>query len=344
MEEGYRRRLMVAGPGLTKKEWYLMEKNRAVYIFKYLWDKTDEEHPATINDILEHLNAIGISSTRKTIAADIAVLQESGFDIICNKCRQNQYFIGNRYLEVAELKFLIDAVQAAKFISEKRTYELIEKVSSLASPYQQDVLKRNLYVDGKVKTNNESVFYTVDMLHSAINDGKAIRFQYYEYLPDKTKSFKHNGQNYYFSPYDLIWNNDSYYVFGWSESHGKVTKFRVDRMSMPIYSGREYHERPGDYSLTDFCRHVFMMYDGSACTVTLLCDNSLMKAIVDRFGEAVNTSKADDGHFRATVEVSSSPTFYSWVFTYAGKMRIIAPNKIVREYNNRLNLAIQPIT
>ncbi|MDD4122227.1 MAG: WYL domain-containing protein, partial [Eubacteriales bacterium] len=132
-----------------------MEKNRAIYIFKYLWDKTDEEHPVTISNILEHLQTVGVTSTRKTIAADMEALQESGFDIICNKSRQNQYFIGNRYLEVPEMKFLIDAVQAAKFISEKKTYELIEKLSSLASPYQSSTLKRNLYVDGKAKTNNE---------------------------------------------------------------------------------------------------------------------------------------------------------------------------------------------
>jgi predicted DNA-binding transcriptional regulator YafY len=320
-----------------------MEKNRAIYIFKYLWDKTDEEHPVTISNILEHLQTVGVTSTRKTIAADMEALQESGFDIICNKSRQNQYFIGNRYLEVPEMKFLIDAVQAAKFISEKKTYELIEKVSSLASPYQSSTLKRNLYVDGKAKTNNECVYYIVDMLNNAINDKKAIRFSYYEYTPDKTRVFKHNGQIYEFSPYDLVWNNDCYYVFGWSESHGKVIKFRVDRMNTPMYSSKLFHDRPEDYDITDFCRQVFMMYDGKEQTVTLYCENSLMKTIIDRFGENVKTQKLDCGHFSAEVQVSASPTFYSWVFNYAGKMKITAPKEVAKEYSDRLKLALHPM-
>lgn len=318
-----------------------MEKNRAVYIFKYLWDKTDDEHPATINDILEHLQSIGIQSTRKTIAADLLELQDSGFDIVCNKSRQNQYFVGNRYLEVAELKFLVDAVQAATFISERKTYELIEKVSSLASPYQSDKLKRNLFVEGKAKTNNEGVFYIVDMLNSAINDQKTVCFKYYEYAPDKKKVFKHNGQVYEFSPYDLVWNNDSYYVFGWSESHGKVIKFRVDRMNTPTYSDKPFHCKPDSYNIADYCRHVFMMYDcGKQQKITLYCDNSLMKAVVDRFGETVSTKKLDSAHFSAEVEVFVSSTFFSWVFTYAGKMKIISPKEVSDEYNERLKVAM----
>lgn len=159
--------------------------------------------------------------------------------------------------------------------------------------------------------------------------------------PNKTRVFKHNGQIYEFSPYDLVWNNDCYYVFGWSESHGKVIKFRVDRMNTPMYSGKLFHDRPEDYDITDFCRQVFMMYDGKEQTVTLYCENSLMKAIIDRFGENVKTQKLDCGHFSAEVQVSASPTFYSWVFNYAGKMKITAPKEVAKEYSDRLKLALQ---
>lgn len=174
----------------------MVDKNRPLYIFKYLWDNTDEDHPAIINDILAHLETNGIHASRKTIAADLVQLQECGFDVICTKSRQNRYFIGSRDLELAELKTIVDAVQAAKFISASKSRDLIGKLSSLSSPHQAEQLKRNLYVDGKAKTNNEAVYYTVDLLHNAINRGLTVEFQYIEYNARMEKALKHNGQVY----------------------------------------------------------------------------------------------------------------------------------------------------
>ena len=188
----------------------MVNKNRPLHIFKYLWAHTDESHPATTANILDYLSSIGISTTRKTIAEDVAELQESGFDIVCNRSRQNEYFVGSRYMELAELKLLVDAVQAAKFISPKKSTELIGKVSALASPHQSAELKRNLFVDGKVKTTNETVYYSVDALHNAIQSRSVVTFQYIEYTADKKKALKHNGQKYILSPYDLVWCNDGY--------------------------------------------------------------------------------------------------------------------------------------
>lgn len=151
--------------------------------------------------------------------------------------------------------------------------------------------------------------------------------------------FKHHGQVYVFSPYDLVWSNDSYYVFGFSESHGKVVKFRVDRMYKPSMSDASAVKKPKDYDIAEFCKQVFMMYDGEPCTVELLCENSLMKSIVDRFGDKVETQAADCGHFKATVKVSASPTFFAWIFTYAGKIKILSPQKVVDEYKEHLKKA-----
>ena len=141
----------------------MVNKNRALYIFKYLWDHTDEEHPATTADIIAYLASLGISTTRKTVAEDAAELQNSGFDVVCNRSRQNEYFIGTRHLELAELKLLVDAVQAARFISPKKSRELIGKVTGLTSPHQGESLRRSLFVDGKVKTGNETVYYAVNI-------------------------------------------------------------------------------------------------------------------------------------------------------------------------------------
>ena len=162
-------------------------KQRPLLIFQYLWDNTDEDHPVTIKEIISYLDKNGIHTNRRTVALDLISLQESGFDIICNRSVQNQYFIGNRRLETAELKTIIDAILAAKFISPSKTKSLIDRLSSLASPYQADQLKRNLYVEGKIKTWNESVYYTVDLLQQAIQNERAVTFQYIEYTPRKEK-------------------------------------------------------------------------------------------------------------------------------------------------------------
>lgn len=312
----------------------MINKNRALYIFRFLWENTDEEHPAIIKDILEHLESKGIHSNRKTVAEDLSELQESGFDVICVKSRQNKYFIGNRGLELAELKTIVDAVLAAKFISPAKSRSLIERLASLGSPYQADQLKRNLYVDGKVKTNNEAVYYTVDLLHNAIQKQKVVVFQYIEYTQKKKKVLKHDGQKYYFSPYDLVWDNDAYYVFGWSEGNGhdKVVKFRVDRMEQPYETELAFHEKPQEYDIEKFGKQVFSMYDGEECTVTLRCDNSVMKDIIDRFGEGVKTTALDDNSFLAEVTVSVSQTFFAWIFAYSGKIRISGPQKVKEDF------------
>ena len=318
----------------------MFNKSRALYIFKYLWDHTDEEHPATTADIIQYLASIGISTTRKTVAEDAAELQNSGFDVICNRSRQNEFFIGSRHLELAELKLLVDAVRAAKFISPKKSKELIGKVTELASPYQSDALKRSLFVDGKVKTSNESVYYAVDTLHEAIQKQKTVAFRYIEYTPQKKKAYKHGGQVYLLSPYDMVWCNDAYYVCGFSERHGKVVTFRIDRMHRPALSEQPYHPKPEGYNISEYCRQVFSMYDGARCTVKLKCENDLMDDIIDRFGEQVQTAIFDSDHFTATVEVSVSPTFYAWIFTYGGQIEILSPVSVKQEYAEQLQTAL----
>ena len=321
----------------------MADKNRAIYILKYLLDHTDEEHPAVIREIMTFLEEKGISSNRKTVAEDLRKLQDSGFDVICNRRRQNQYFIGSRNLELAELKLIIDAVQAAKFISQTKTRALIERISGLASPYQAEELKRKLYVEGKEKTTNEGVLYTVDLLHYAINHKKAVEFQYFGYTADKEKSLKHDGCIYRFSPYDQVWDNDRYYVFGWSERHEKIVKFRVDRMIHIKESAMEYHRQPEGYDIEAYCNQVFLMFDGEQCTIQLLCENGMMNTIVDRFGNEVKTRKIDDQHFLAEAEVYLSPTFYSWIFAYEGAIAIASPQAIVDEYKRRLEEAVRRI-
>jgi len=159
-----------------------------------------------------------------------------------------------------------------------------------------------------------------------------VKFKYVEYNSHKQKIYKHNRQIYSFSPYVMLWNNDCYYVLGWSDSHGKVITFRVDRIAAPERSEESAVPVPTDFDPSMYVRSVFLMYDGSEQDVLIRCENSLMKNVVDRFGEDVDTTVLDDGHFSAFIHVSASPTFFGWVFGFAGKMEITAPDSVVDEY------------
>ena len=179
----------------------------------------------------------------------------------------------------------------------------------------------------------------MDILHTAIQQQKTVMFKYIEYTPQKKKRYKHGGRVYVLSPYDMVWNSDAYYVCGYSESHGKVVTFRVDRMCRPELSESAFCPRPEGYDIGKYCLRVFSMYDGADCTVELKCENSLMDDIVDRFGEQVQTGRYDSGHFTARVQVSVSPTFYAWVFTYGAQMEILSPPQVRQEYAERLKTA-----
>ena len=317
----------------------MADKKRPLVIFRYLWNHTDEEHPATIKDIIAFLETEHVVANRHTVAKDISELQESGFDIICVRSRQNKYFIGDRGIEIAELKSIVDAILAAKFISPAKTKSLIDRITAIASPYHADELKRSLYVEGKVKTSNEAVYYTVDILQKAINEESVVTFQYIEYTPDKKRMLKHNGQKYKFSPYDLVWDDEAYYVFGWSKgnNHNKIVKFRVDRIVNPRIVNMKFYPKPDDYDISVICKRVFSMYDGETETVELKCTNDIMKDIVDRFGEDVETRIVDSEHFVAKVEVSVSRTFFAWVFAYAGKIQLIYPDKVKNDFKSLMS-------
>ena len=185
-------------------------------------------------------------------------------------------------------------------------------------------------MEGTAKPENECIYYSVDEIHNAIQEKRQITFQYYEYTPQKEKILKHNGYRYQFSPYALIWSRDCYYAVGWSEKHGKIAQFRVDRMTAVEPLEHTAVQTP-DFDPAEYVRKVFGMYPDNLCTVELLCDNEVMRSVIDRFGENVQTETVDEQHFRATVEVAPSPPFFSWVFTFSSKIRIVSPAAVLEE-------------
>ena len=244
--------------------------------------------------------------------------------------RGGGYWMASRAFELSELKLLVDAVESSRFITAKKSERLIGKLGKLTSESHARQLDRHIYMEGTAKPENECIYYSVDEIHNAIQDKRQITFQYYEYTPQKEKILKHNGYRYQFSPYALIWSRDCYYAVGWSEKHGKIAQFRVDRMTAVEPLEHTAVQTP-DFDPAEYVRKVFGMYPDNLCTVELLCDNEVMRSVIDRFGENVQTETVDEQHFRATVEVAPSPPFFSWVFTFSGKIRIVSPAAVLEE-------------
>lgn len=317
----------------------MTKQNRTLLVLQYIWEHSDEDHQVTAKDIIAFLEENGISATSRTVKADVDQLIAFGVDIEINHSTQNRFYMYERNFELAEIKLLIDAVQSARFITDNKSKRLIKKLSSFASEHQQNELKRQLYVDKRIKTENDSGYYSVDSLHTAIQSKKKVTFKYVEFAPDKTKKEKHDGQVYVFSPYAMVWNDDCYYAIGYSEApnHNKVVKFRVDRMKTLTILDKVAVRKPKDFDVEDYFSQIFSMYDGPECDVDILCENDMMKHVIDQFGEKVKTNIVDKNHFLASVRVSLSPTFYAWVFSFAGKMIIKNPKEAIDGFKKMIN-------
>lgn len=316
-------------------------KERLIHIFYLLKQHTDEEHQLSTAEIVAHFTAQGIPTDRKTVKADIDTMIASGIDIVPTKGTQTRYFYADRPFELPELKLLIDAVEASKFITTKKSDELVRKLTSMTGKSSAEELKRHLYTTGRIKPENESIYYVVDSIHRAINQERQISFRYYEYNANRERVPKHNGKPYIFSPYAMLYNEDRYYVLGYSEQHGKIVTFRVDRMGIPELLEEPSRPQPDGFDPVDYTVNVFSMYDGKTVAVKLLCANHLMNYVIDRFGDEVKTEIADRGHFTAEVEVSVSQTFFAWVFQFAGDMQILEPEAVKTAYRKTLERAIK---
>lgn len=317
-----------------------LSKRRLILLLKLLYAKTDEDHLLSTAEIVDYFRSQNIVTDRRTVKADIDLLIDMGHDIVIVKSTQNKFFIGNRLFEVPEVKLLIDAVYASKSITESKSENLIEKLSTLLSEDQANMLQKNLMLSEQIKPMNEVIYYSVDVINRAIADNKKISFKYYEYTPEKKKVLKHKGYTYSFSPYVLLWNEDHYYALGYSEKHEKVTAFRVDRMCEVRICDVDAVLQTVPFDITAYSNEVFDMFPGRKAVVTLRCENDMMKVIVDRFGEYVETKSIDDKHFYVETMVSVSPTFFGWIFQFAGRIKIVSPDKIVQEYQTMLQNAI----
>lgn len=309
-------------------------KLRPLFILKILYDCTDENHCVTIVQILQHLkNDYGIDSYRKTVKEDIDLLINAGFDIEFIKSSQNQYHVISRDFDVAELKVLIDAVVSSKFICKSKSQELADKLSKLAGPFVAKELVRNIDVERRVKGDNKQLLLIIDTINTAINQKNKIAFKYFTYDVRKDKKEKHGGFLYKFSPYKLVWNGDYYYVVGYSDKYDDIGSFRVDRISkVPEMLEEKAVSMPRAFDINTYLNSMFKMFNGERSEVELICDNSVMDSIIDRFGESVKVYANDMESFRIIVKVSVSHIFFSWIFGFGGKVKIKSPLNVKETY------------
>lgn len=314
-------------------------KKRMLLILELLYKTTDESHPVSTVDITGYLEEKGFQIDRKTLRSDLRLLISMGYDIVVVKSSPNKYFWGERTFEIPELKMLLDAVSSARFISKTKSKRLAKKIMSLAGMQQREQLKRHVRAIGKTKADNKGLYYIIDTITEAINQKKKISFQYMEYNGRKEKILRNDGEVYILSPYVLYWNEDYYYVLGYSDKRERVTAFRIDRMKTPTIMDDDAVTKPEDFDVSAYSNKVFQMFSGEETTVELECDTSLMKYVIDRFGLDVETEELSEDKFLAKVTVDLSPTFYGWVFQFGGGIRIIGPEEAVGAYKEMVDEA-----
>ena len=315
------------------------QKYKLVYIIKYLLENTDENHKVTMADILAHLESYDITAERKGIYDDIETIRELGIDVIGEKIGRNfYYYVGKRDFELAQLKLLVDAIQSSKFVTEKKSAELIKKLGTLVSIHEAKQLKRQVYVAGRAKALNESIFYNVDAIHNAIEENKKIKFQYFQWNIKKEMELRRNGEFYEVSPWALLWEDENYYLVAYDSGKKEIRHYRVDKMikiscSDSVREGRECFEK---FHIPEYTRKNFGMFAGEEEIVNLEVHRRLVGVILDRFGTDTMIVPADEEHFRVHVKVAVSGQFLGWIFALGNDIRILGPENVVAKMRDQL--------
>lgn len=308
------------------------QKLKLIYLIKIMLEKTDDTHGLTMPQILSELEAHDVSAERKSIYTDFETLRTLGIDIVQEQQgKVYSYHVASRQFEIAELKLLVDAIQSSKFITEKKSKQLIRKLEGFASTYEAKQLQRQVYVSGRIKTMNESIYYNVDEIHKAIASNKKIRFQYFQWNIRKETELRKNGQFYEISPWALSWDNENYYMIGFDSQENKIKHYRVDKMlkSTCIDEPREGKELFEQFDIAAYTKKNFGMYGGEEQYVKLEFDNNLIGVVIDRFGKDIIIAPSDDTHFVIHVNVAVSDQFLGWIFALGDGARILAPENVV---------------
>ncbi len=318
------------------------QKIKILYLMQAFLERTDKEHPMTVKDLQAYLANAGISAERKTVYDDIENLRVFGLDIVNRREKPSGFYLAHREFELAELKLLVDAVQSSKFITSGKSRQLIRKLEGLASVHQARELQRQVWVENRVKSMNESIYHNIDQIHQAISSDRQICFQYCEWTLSKQLSLKRNGERYRISPWKMIWKDENYYLIGLDEKSGIVKHYRVDKMlkislEAEARNGREFFE---SFDEARFAAGTFGMFGGREEAVGLKFENRLVGVVIDHFGQSTMIIGKDENHFSIKVRVNVSGQFFGWLAGLGAGVEIISPETVRCEYRDYLKKAL----
>lgn len=316
------------------------QKRKLPILAKLLLEKSDENHPVPLGEMVDELERWNIAAERKSIYDDMAQLAELGLDVQHRGGKDGGWFVGQRDFELAELKLLVDAVQSSRFLTERKSAALIKKLAGLASVHQARQLQRQVYVDRRIKTMNESIFYSVDKLHTAVAANRVITFRYFEYNMKKERVFRHDGARYRVTPFGLIWDSENYYLAGWDESHEELRHYRVDKMADIIITCTPGTDQ-GDWNPEGYSSRHFGMHSGRDCRLRLRCRSNLAGVVIDRFGQDVMLVPDDEEHFTVTVDLVVSPPFWGWLFGLGTEVEVLSPDWAAEEFRRQLRSLLE---
>lgn len=307
------------------------QKQKILYLKELLEKESDVHTPLRMEDILSYLSEQGISAERKSIYTDFEALRDMGMDIVYSKKEPRGYYLKNRPFETAELKILIDSVESSKFITQKKTYELIEKLSAFETRNQLRLLKRQVYVHERIKSMNESIYHNVDRIHEAISKDQRITFEYFSYDIKKQKILRKGGARYDVSPVVLCLSGENYYLIAYDHKAEMIKHYRVDKMLRILLSkekrlGKEVFEK---IDIASYSQKYFSMYSGEEVSVTLRFSNELAGVVIDRFGKNLSFFPAGDEHFETRIKVALSPFFFGWIAALGDKAVILRPQEAI---------------
>ena len=311
------------------------QKLKLLYLKQFFEEKTDEDHPATMPEILAYLHARGVEAERKSIYTDLDALSDFGMDVRKDE-RGKSYQWFDREFELPEVKLIIDSVASSKFLSEKKSDALIKKLGTLCSEYQRKELRRQVRVMGRAKSMNNSVLINVDQLHAAIAADTTVRFKYFHYNLKMERTYSRKGEVYEVSPWALLYDNDNYYLYAFVD--GEFRNYRVDRMAAVEQgtSERQGKEAFEKKDMPAFSKSTFGMYNGKEERVEMVFHNRMMDVVIDKFGKEVWLEKVDEWHFKISVPVAVSPQFFAWVFGLGNYVTITGPEHVKQQMKEML--------
>lgn len=315
-------------------------KIKLLKIWEILKQESDENRPLTTGQIIQRLADNGITCDRRTLYADIATLNSFGYEVVTQKGQHsNSYYIVDRSFDIPELRILIDAVQAASFISPKKTEDLTGKIAALGGSYRADILKKNIVEFNTTKHNNEHIYYSVNAIEDAILSGKKIKFQYFDLTENQERKIRKNGEKYLVNPVAMVFSNDNYYLIGYHENHDGVTTYRIDRMLNAEISEERINDKakPKGLNVSKHRKQSFFMYSGKTETVRFEADRDMLDVIYDKFGENTRIICLDEKRISFSAEIEISPVFFGWCCSFGERLKVVGPNSVVSEMTELLN-------